>query len=203
MSKERVKTIPDLSLTSPPHQAAIATGTEHYKLWQRNVLDKYKEMSEEAIKLDLQATAHPFAVLMENWISDFNFSSLVRNANGMGAKAVYYIGDKKVDRRGMVGTQNYTDVIFIPTIDELVKLKEKYVFVGVDNVSGAISLPSYSWASNSLIILGSEGTGLTKTIQDICQDIVAIPMFGSVRSFNCSSASAVVMYDYVSKYKNE
>jgi tRNA G18 (ribose-2'-O)-methylase SpoU len=203
MSKEKVKTQPDISLTSPAHQEAIAACTEHYKLWQRNVVDRYKGMSEEEIKLDLRATAFPFAVCMENWISDFNFSSLVRNANGFGASAVYYIGNKKVDRRGMVGCHNYTDVIFLPTIDEFRILNNEYTFVGLDNVPGAIPLPSYSWSPKSLMIFGSEGTGLTPMMQAMCNDIVAIPMFGSVRSFNCSSASAVVMYDYLSKYKTQ
>jgi tRNA G18 (ribose-2'-O)-methylase SpoU len=52
-----------------------------------------------------------------------------------------------------------------------------------------------------MMIFGEEGPGLTLAMQALCKDIVHIEMFGSVRSFNCGSASAVAMYDFVSKYK--
>lgn len=40
--------------------------------WTYNVVDKYKGMSVEAIKLDLDEKAFPYAVLIENWQGDFN-----------------------------------------------------------------------------------------------------------------------------------
>jgi tRNA G18 (ribose-2'-O)-methylase SpoU len=200
MSKPKVKTSPNLGDTSPAHQKAIADGEKHFRAWEYNVADHFKDHTVDEIKWTLKDTAFPFAVMMENWIGDFNFSSLVRNANGFNAEKVFYLGVKKWDKRGAQGVYNYTDVNFISSIDELIKLKERYVFVGVDNVVGSIPLSTYIWAPNSLMIFGSEGTGLTPEVQAMCQDLVSIPMYGSVRSFNCSSASAVVMYDYVSKY---
>jgi len=198
--REKVKTTPSWLEESPKHKAALANISEHFYTSHQNVIDEFKGKCPEDIKNILKKTAHPFAVCMENWIGDFNFSSLIRNANGFNAKEVYYIGNKKYDKRGSVGSNNYIDVNWIATIDDLKYLQNKYVFVGIDNIPGSISLPKYDWAPNSLMIFGSEGTGLTNTIQKMCKDIVSIPMFGSVRSFNCSSASAVVMYDYITKY---
>lgn len=202
MSKLRMKTIPDLAATSPKHQAAIALGDEQYSAWQYNVADQFKEKTVEEIKQHLQDTAFPFAVCMENWNSDFNFSSLARSANAFNAKEIFYIGNKKVDRRGMLGVQNYSTITWLSTIDNLIKLKDKYVFVAVDNVSGSVPLPSYSWKENSLMIFGSEGTGLTQEILSMCEDIVHIPMYGSIRSFNAAAAASITMYDYTSKFKN-
>lgn len=200
MSKSKVKTTPNLADTSPAHQKAIAAGTEHFSAWQYNVADHFKDKTVEEIRQTLKCSAFPFAVCFENWVSDFNMSSGFRNANGHNCKEIFYFGVKKWDKRGAQGTYNYNDITFLSSIDELIKLKERYVFVGVDNVVGSVPLPLYIWAPNSLMIFGSEGTGLTPEVQAMCQDLVSIPMYGSVRSFNCSSASAVVMYDYVSKY---
>jgi tRNA G18 (ribose-2'-O)-methylase SpoU len=201
MSKDKVKTVPDLGATSPSHQAALAAGTEHYKLWHRNVADHFKEMSEEAIKAQLQATAHPFAVLMENLIGDFNFGTLIRNANAFNAKEVFYIGDKKFDKRGAQGTYHYTDVKWLSTIEELLLLKEQYVFIGVDNIDGAVSISTYNWPANSLLIFGSEGVGLTPQMQAMCDKLVYIEQFGSVRSLNVGTASGIIMHDFVSKLR--
>jgi tRNA G18 (ribose-2'-O)-methylase SpoU len=201
MSHPKIKTQPDLTLTSPKHQAAIAAGKDHFSAWQYNVADHLKGKTVEEIKQQLKATAHPFAVAMENWISDFNFSSLVRNANAFNFREVFYIGDKKVDRRGMVGTHNYLNVNFIESIDDLIKLKGKYVFAGIDNIPGSISFSSYSAVPNTLFIFGSEGTGLTPTLQGLCDIIIHIEQHGSVRSLNAAVASGIIMYNVINNFK--
>jgi tRNA G18 (ribose-2'-O)-methylase SpoU len=196
--KLKIRTTPNLANDSSAHQEAIQN-KDHFRAWEFNVANHLKDKTVEEIGQYLKDTANPFAVCMENWVGDFNFSSLIRNANGFNAEKVYYIGDKKYDKRGAVGTYNYTDVQFLPTINDLLDLKNDYCFVGCDNVSGSIPLPSYNWPKKPLMILGSEGTGLTKEVQSMCKDIVHIPMMGSVRSFNAAAASAIIMYDFVRK----
>jgi tRNA G18 (ribose-2'-O)-methylase SpoU len=198
---QRIKTIPDLSLTSPQHMQAIAAGTEHFRLWERNVIDEFKDLSEEEIKQKLQQTAFPFAVCVENLIGDFNFATVIRNANAFNAQHFFYLGDKKFDRRGAQGCYHYMNITWLPTVDDFLELKKKYVVVGCDNIAGAIPLCDYSWAPNTLMVFGSEGVGLTPTIQSMCQDLVYIEQFGSIRSLNVGTASGIMMNDFVSKYR--
>jgi tRNA G18 (ribose-2'-O)-methylase SpoU len=164
------------------------------------VADHFKAHTVEEIKQTLQRTAHPFAVCFENWIGDFNMSSGIRNANAFNAKEVFYLGDKKWDKRGAQGVYNYTDVKWLPTIDDFVKLKERYAIIGIDNVAGSRSVHYYRWPRNALMVFGSEGTGLTPQMIDLCQDLVEIPMYGSVRSLNCGVASGIMMHSYVEYY---
>lgn len=199
--RQKVRTQPDISQTSPEHQKAIKDGSDHYSKWERNVANHLKDKSEEEIKSELQASSFPFAVCFEHWIGDFNMGSGIRNANAFNAKEVFYIGDHKWDRRSAVGVYKYTDVQWIPTIEEFKKLGERYTIVGVDNIPGcSISMRNFRWPRNSLMVFGEEGTGLTPAIQDLCRDIVEIPMYGSVRSLNCGVASGIMMYDYVNKF---
>lgn len=166
----------------------------------RNVVDKYKNLSNEEIKNDLKSKHFPFAVLMENWKGDYNFSTLVRNANAFNAKEVFYLSNKKkYDKRGAVGTYNYTDVKHLKSLSDLEALKEKYVFIGVDNIRGSVSMNDFRYPNNTLFIFGEEGTGLTEDIQKMCSNIVHIPQFGSVRSLNAGTASGIIMYDFTRK----
>lgn len=165
----------------------------------RNINDKYKGWMQDLIKRDLTSRALPYSVLMEAWNGDFNIGTLVRNANAFAVKEVYYIGKRKWDRRGAVGTYNYTDVIHLASFDVLSSKKTSYTFIGIDNVPGAISLTDIDWPDNSLLLFGEEGTGLTKEALNLCECIVQIPMYGSVRSLNCGTASGIVMNDYVQK----
>jgi tRNA G18 (ribose-2'-O)-methylase SpoU len=200
MSKERIKTIPDLSLTSEAHIEAKKLGDEHFRLWQRNVIDEFKELSEEVIKQKLQSSAFPYAIAMESLINDFNISSVFRNANAFNAKEVFYIGDKKFDKRGLLGCHNYMDIHWLPTIDDFIELSKRYRIVGIDNVPRAFSLKEYKWQPDTLVVFGSEGVGLTPAMLSFCQDIVYIPQYGSVRSLNVATASGIIMNDIVNSF---
>ena len=198
--KIKLATKPNLSATSPLHQQAIAEGDEHFRRWQRNVADEFKDKSEEEIREVLQASAFPFAICLENFTGDFNIATAIRNANAFNATEVFYIGDKKFDRRGMCGVHNYTKITWLSTLDELIALQTNYTFVGADNIAGAVPLATYQWPSNPLIVFGSEEVGLTPGMQAMCKDLVYIEQFGSVRSLNVGTASGIMMNDFVSKY---
>jgi tRNA G18 (ribose-2'-O)-methylase SpoU len=198
----KIKTTPDLSETSPKHLEALAAGNDHFSLWQRNVADHFKSKSEKEIREALQVTAHPFAIAVEHLIGDFNLGTVIRNANAFNAKEVFYLGDKKWDRRAAVGVHNYTSVQWLETIDDFIKLQEKYYIVGIDNVPGSIPIQQYKWKPNPLMVFGEESVGLTSVMQSFCHEIIEIPMYGSVRSLNCGVASGIVMYDFVSKFRN-
>jgi tRNA G18 (ribose-2'-O)-methylase SpoU len=199
--KLKIKTSPDLSDTSPAHQQALAAGNDHFSAWQYNVADHFKDKTIDEIKDTLKETANPFAVCCEHLIGDFNLGTVIRNANAFNAKEVFYVGDKKWDRRSAVGVHNYTSVQWLATIDDLVKLQEKYVIVGVDNVPGSVPISSYNFVPNTLFVFGEEGVGLTPAMQSFCQDIIEIPMYGSVRSLNCGVASGIVMHSFVEKIR--
>jgi tRNA G18 (ribose-2'-O)-methylase SpoU len=181
---------------------------ERWSLWQRNVIDRFKNMPDEEIKKELQRTAHPVAVCMEQWQGDFNISTLIRNANAFNVEKVFYFGRKRYDRRGTVGTHNYTDIQFLDGgYDQLETLKDQYTFVGIDNnvSQKTFKLGEFDWNMLSkppLMIFGEEGTGLTQQAIQMCHILVEIPQYGSVRSLNVGTSSGVLLYDYVRHLRN-
>lgn len=200
--KEKIKSVPDLALNSHKHITANIEGLVHFRSWQYNVADRFKDKTTQEIKQTLRDTSNPFAILFENWLGDFNIATGIRNANAFNAREVFYIGNRKIDKRGTVGTHNYIDVQWLSSIDELLKLKEKYTIVGIDNIAGSVSISQYKFVPNTLFVFGEEGTGLTPTMQSLCKDIIEIDIFGSVRSLNCGVASGIICYDFVRQIKS-
>ena len=172
----------------------------------RNITDKYKhdrltKWTTELIKKDLQQNSFPFAVMMENFVGDFNLSSVLRSCNAMNGREMFYLGRKQYDRRGTVGTHHYTDLINVKTREELLKLKDRYTFVALENtVPQAESIYNFEWPENPLIIIGEEGVGITQETLALCDRFVFIPQFGSVRSMNAAVAGSIAMNDFVAKY---
>lgn len=174
---------------------------EKFSGWSRNVIDEFKDLSEDQIKQKLQERSLPFSVLLQHVNGDFNIGTAIRNANNFGAKEIFYFGKKKFDKRGAMGVYNYSPVYFIEKREQLADLKQRYYFVGLENISKSVSIVDYKWKPNSLMIFGEENSGLTDGILELCEDIVSIPSFGSVRSLNCGTASGIAMYDFVVKNK--
>jgi tRNA G18 (ribose-2'-O)-methylase SpoU len=173
----------------------------------RNIIDHYHYWRHEAILSDLDTRRNNFTVLCCNLYNDFNIATVIRNANAFLSKKVIVYGNKKYDRRGTVGTHHYTHLEYILNKEMLIDFllqNNFYRIVGVDNVEKAVSLPKYDWGSPKkdqeiLMIFGQEQVGIPEDILDLCDDVVYIPQYGSVRSLNVGTASGIAMYDYATK----
>lgn len=170
-----------------------------YNLVQ-NLVDKYKGKSTEEIVADLEKNKIGFSVLIENWQHNYNIGSCIRNANGFGANTLYYVGNKKIDTRGAVGTNHWMDVQHLPDLEAVKELKKKYTFVALDNYVGkTVNMMDFEWPENALMILGNESNGITPELLELADHIVEIPQYGSVRSLNAATASGIAMYDLANK----
>ena len=175
---------------------------DDWSFWKRNVVDKYKSMTVENIREDLKKTTNPLAICMEHWNGDFNISTLIRNANAFNVEKVYYLGKKKIDKRGCVGTHHYTDICHLgEDVCELINLKDKYTFVAIDNnIPGTHKLHEFDWnmlEKPPLMLFGEEGSGLTHETLKLADYRIEIEQYGSVRSLNVGTSSGLLMYDFV------
>lgn len=175
----------------------------------RNIIDHYKYWTDDAIRADLDVKRHNFSVVCCNIGNDFNIATVIRNANAFLAKEVVIYGNKKYDRRGTVGTHHYTNFRHVKSINDLGSYIEKNVsmyegkvkVLGIDNVPQANDINFYNFDSDIhyIMIFGQEQIGIPQNVLDIVDDVLYIPQYGSVRSINVGSASAIIMNSYCSK----
>ena len=173
----------------------------------RNIINHYHYWQHDAIVADLDAKRNNFYVLCSNLYNDFNIATIIRNANAFLAKKVILYGSKQFDRRGAVGTHRYTHFEHFKEQEGLnIFLKEKKFsrIVGIDNVENSIPITKYDWGTPTesedvLMIFGQEQVGIPEHLLDLCDDVVYIPQYGSVRSLNVGTSSGIAMYDFCSK----
>lgn len=170
----------------------------------RNVLDKFKGWEQDLIREDVKKNAFPYSICMVNLNYDYNFATVLRNANAFGVENVYYVSEsKRYDKRGTVGTHHYTPPIHLASLAVLMDISSSFNCVAVELDEKAVPISHFEYPDNPLLIFGSEGLGLSKEILDICPNKVYIPMYGSVRSLNTACASAVVMNDFTEKWRRQ
>jgi tRNA(Leu) C34 or U34 (ribose-2'-O)-methylase TrmL len=175
----------------------------HWALWTRNVQDHLKSLPTDTIKEKLKENSLPFGILMMNVQQDFNIGSVIRSANGFGARDFFYYGKRHFDKRGCLGSYKYVDVNHLREFEEIIALKERYVFVGLENNVNrhCVNIKDFQWSDKPcLILVGEENCGLSEEVLDLCDHLIYIDMGrGSVRSFNAAVASSIAMFDYVNK----
>jgi tRNA G18 (ribose-2'-O)-methylase SpoU len=168
----------------------------------RNVVDRYKGWSHEAIVADLDARRHPFHVAIENWQHDLNIGSVVRNANAFLAAAVHIVGNRRWNRRGAMVTDRYQHVHHHPTLDEFAAwaADERLPVIGIDNLPGSLDIDSFALPERCVMLFGQEGPGLSEAARELCDPVLHIRQFGSTRSINAAAASAVAMHEWIRRH---
>ena len=165
---------------------------------RRNVVDRYRYWTMEAIVADLDRRRHSFHVAIENWQHDFNIGTIVRTANAFLAAEVHIVGNKRWNRRGAMVTDRYQHLRHHDTVPDLAAyLHERGVqLLGIDNLPGSDHLESMAIPEKVCFLFGQEGPGLSEQARLACDGTFSIAQFGSTRSINASSAAAIAMHNW-------
>jgi tRNA G18 (ribose-2'-O)-methylase SpoU len=169
---------------------------------RRNVVDRYRYWTIDAIVADLDARRHPFHVAVENWRHDLNIGTVVRNANAFLAEAVHIVGRRRWNRRGAMVTERYQRVEHHSTIDDLVAwaAARDLPLVGIDNLPGSVPLETTALPERCVLVFGQEGPGLSAAARAACTTVCSIAMFGSTRSINAGVASGIAMHAWIRQH---
>jgi tRNA G18 (ribose-2'-O)-methylase SpoU len=172
---------------------------------RRNVVDRYRYWTVEAIRADLAPRRHPFHVAVENFTHDLNIGSVVRSANAFNAAAVHVVGRRRWNRRGAMVTDRYLDVVHHPDAAALAAWAAaqrggRVPLVGIDNLPGALPLETSPLPRRCVLLFGQESGGLTPAAAAACDVVLAITQFGSTRSINAGAAAAIAMHAWIREH---
>ena len=170
---------------------------------RRNVVDRYRYWSMEAIVADLDRRRHGFHVAIENWQHDFNIGTIVRSANAFLAAEVHIVGNRRWNRRGAMVTDRYQHVRHHPTVADLrayLAGLDGVPLLGIDNLPGSAHLETMAIPERVCFLFGQEGPGLSAAAREECDGTFSIAQFGSTRSINASAAAAIAMHAWVRQH---
>jgi tRNA G18 (ribose-2'-O)-methylase SpoU len=169
---------------------------------RRNVVDRYRYWSMDAILAELDTRRHPFHVAVENFAHDFNIGSVVRTANAFLAAEVHIVGRHRWNRRGAMVTDRYQHVRHHSSVEELASwaAQEGLPLLGIDNLPGAVPLETYELPRACVLLFGQEGPGLSEAARGACADVLSIAQFGSTRSINAGAAAAIAMHAWIRQH---
>ena len=168
---------------------------------RRNVVDRYRYWTVEAIVADLDPRRHPFHVAIENWRHDLNIGTVVRTANAFLAEAVHIVGRKRWNRRGAMVTDRYQHVRHHAGRRALARGPGggRLPLLAVDNLPGARAAGD-GRAPARLRAAVRPGGQRSPPRPATPRDGLSIAQFGSTRSINAGVAAGIAMHAWIRQH---
>ena len=173
------------------HQGAIAIIAAY----------KYYEV-EDMLNLAREKNEAPFLFILDGIEDPHNLGAIIRTANLAGAHGVIIpkrraVGLTATVAKTSAGALNYTMVAHVTNLNDTIKrLKDEGMwFVCAD--MGGTTMYDLNLTGSIGLVIGNEGSGVSKLVKENCDMVASIPMKGDIDSLNASVATGVLAYEIV------
>jgi len=142
----------------------------------------------------------PFILMLDEIEDPHNLGALLRTVDAVGAHGVIIPKRRSVSLTGTVAKTSAGAVehVMVARVSNLVQtleeLKKKGCWVSGAEAGGKDAFKA-DLSGSRVIVIGSEGKGISRLLRENCDEIVSLPMRGKVSSLNASVAGSIVLYE--------
>lgn len=176
------------------HQGVFAEIKTYKPLHERDLLDLLAQRLQDP-------TRAPFLLILDEVQDPHNLGACLRSANAAGVDAVIIPQDRSARltatvRKIAAGAAEITPVFSVINLaSTLDKLKKAGVWCyGLDHAATQLIYETRLTGALALV-LGAEGKGLRRLTRERCDELMAIPMVGTVSSLNVSVAAGICLFE--------
>lgn len=143
----------------------------------------------------------PFIIILDEINDPHNLGSIMRTANAVGAHGIIIpkrraVGLTPVVAKTSAGAIEYVPVCRVTNIARTIDtLKAKNIWVAGADMAGESTHFKSNLTGALALVMGNEGSGISRLVKEKCDFLINIPMVGEVSSLNASVAAAVIMYE--------
>lgn len=173
------------------HQGVIAYAASYEYAEVDDILAKAAAKNED-----------PFVIILDGIEDPHNLGAIIRTANLAGAHGVIIpkhraVGLTATVAKASAGAINYTPVAKVTNIVKTIEeLKEKGLWFACADMGGT-EMYKLNLKGPIGIVIGNEGSGVSRLVKENCDMIASIPMKGDIDSLNASVATGVLAFEVV------
>ncbi|MEZ9783462.1 23S rRNA (guanosine(2251)-2'-O)-methyltransferase RlmB [Vibrio breoganii] len=160
-------------------------------------------LNENDLDVILASQTNPLLLILDGVTDPHNLGACLRNADAAGVAAVIVPKDKSAPLTATVskvacGAAETVPLVRVTNLARTMRhLQEQNVWI-VGTAGEATHDVYQSKLTGPLaIVMGAEGDGMRRLTRETCDDLIKIPMAGSVSSLNVSVASGVCLFEAV------
>ncbi|MDY4697344.1 23S rRNA (guanosine(2251)-2'-O)-methyltransferase RlmB [Selenomonas montiformis] len=179
---------------------ALAGGMRHQGVLAYVSPVAYAEL-EDILKRAAEKEEPPFLLLLDELEDPHNLGALLRTADAAGVHGVLIPKRRSVPLNATVaktsaGAVEYVPVARIGNISQTLReLKQKGMWVAGADMGGEQTYYEADLTGPLVLVIGSEGHGMSRLTREQCDFVVRMPMAGRINSLNASVAGSILMYE--------
>ena len=163
-------------------------------------IEEYKYISLEELIKKNQNNPNSLLVLLDGIEDPHNLGAILRSVDAFGANGVIIGANRQVGLNSTVakvstGAIEYVDTCMVTNLNQTIqKLKEEGYWVVASDGEAKLDYREVNYNNmKTVLIIGSEGFGVSKLLLKNSDFVVKIPMVGHVNSLNASVACAIFL----------
>lgn len=182
---------------SPNEMEKMCDGGVHQGLAAE--LKPYQTISLEEIIIKANKKNKKIIVMLDNINDPHNLGAILRSADVFEAAGIVLPKHNSVSLNATVaktsaGAINYVPVAVVNNLNQAIKtLKEEGYWVVSTDGSATIDYSSIKYDFPVVVVIGSEGKGVSPLVLKNSDYVVKIPQFGHVNSLNASVAAGILL----------
>ena len=143
----------------------------------------------------------PFFLLLDQLTDPHNLGAILRSCDAAGVHGVIIpkrrsVGLTETVSKTSAGAVEYVPVVQVGNLVQVIdRLKKENVWVYGIDLSGSARYNELDFRGAVALVVGAEGSGLSRVVKERCDGLVRIPMRGEISSLNASVASSLVLYE--------
>lgn len=143
----------------------------------------------------------PLALVLDSVEDPRNLGAIIRTAECAGAHGIFVperraVGLTETVAKTAAGGLEHIPVARVLNLTRLLgEMKERNLWTVGTDAAATLDYTAWDWTLPSVIVLGSEGTGLHRLVRENCDALVKIPLYGQLTSLNVSVAAGVILYE--------
>ena len=183
------KTLLDQKARGSSHQGVIAYVSAY----------RYASL-DEVFRLAESRGEAPFLILLDEVEDPHNLGAIMRTAECAGAHGVVITkrrasGLTETVAKASAGAVEYVPCVRVNNMARTIEeLQQRGVWVYACDMDGT-SYYEQDMKGPCALVIGNEGSGISRLVREKCDFIVSIPMVGRISSLNASNAAAILMYE--------
>ncbi|WP_386691462.1 MULTISPECIES: 23S rRNA (guanosine(2251)-2'-O)-methyltransferase RlmB [unclassified Lonepinella] len=163
-----------------------------------------KELNENDLDQILQHKQNPFLLVLDGVTDPHNLGACLRTADAAGVDAVIVPKDKSaqltsVARKVACGAAETMPLVRVTNLARTLRELQQHHNIWVVGTAGEATETLYQSKLTGAIalVMGAEGEGMRRLTRECCDQLISIPMAGSVSSLNVSVATGVCLFEIV------
>ena len=182
-----------LDAMAPNHQGMIAVVSAY----------EYRTV-EDIFALAAERNEEPFVVVLDGITDPHNLGAIIRSAECAGAHGVIIptrraVGLTPSAVKASAGAVEHSPVVRETNLSRTLEyLKKEGCWVFGTAMNGK-NYRNADYSGPVVLVIGSEGEGISRLVAEHCDDMVTIPMHGKIDSLNASVAAGILMFAIAEK----